>query len=57
MRTFECTTVVPGCEGVVSGETDGEVLAAAASHAASVHGIAEPSPELVAAIRGGIHDA
>lgn len=57
MRTFECDTVVPGCEGVVSGETDDEVLAAAATHAAEVHGITEPTPELVAAIRGGIHDA
>lgn len=57
MRTFECDTVVPGCEGVVSGATDDEVLAAAAQHAAEVHGITEPTPELVAAIRGGIHDA
>jgi len=57
MRTFECDTVVPGCDGVVTGETDDEVLAAAARHAGAVHGISEPSPELVAAIRGGIHDA
>ncbi len=57
MRTFECSTVVPGCEGVVSGETDADVLAAAAAHAAEVHGISDPAPELVAAINAGIHDA
>jgi predicted small metal-binding protein len=28
MRQFECGTVVEGCDGVVTGETDDEVVAA-----------------------------
>jgi predicted small metal-binding protein len=57
MRQFECTTVVPGCDGVVTGETDDEVLAAAAAHAGEVHGMTEVSDEVASAIRAGIHDA
>jgi predicted small metal-binding protein len=54
MKQFACASVVPGCEGVVSGDTDDEVLAAAARHAAEVHGMSEVPDEVVAAIRAGI---
>jgi len=54
MKKFECTTVVPGCDGVVTGATDDEVLAAAARHAADAHGMAEVPDEVVDAIRAGI---
>lgn len=54
MKSFACGTVVEGCDGVVTGETDDEVLAAAAQHAAEVHGITEVPDDLVTAIRAGI---
>ncbi len=54
MKQFACGTVVDGCDGVVTGETEDEVLAAAAAHAADVHGMAEVPTEVVAAIRAGI---
>lgn len=57
MRQFACSTVVPGCDGVVTGETDDDVLAAAAQHAADAHGMAEVPDEVVGAIRAGITDA
>jgi predicted small metal-binding protein len=57
MRKFECGSVVAGCDGVVTGETDNDVLAAAAQHAASAHGMSEVPDEVVAAIRSGITDA
>jgi predicted small metal-binding protein len=57
MKQFACGNVVPGCDGVVTGETDDDVLAAAAAHAASAHGMAEVPDEVVAAIRGGITEA
>ena len=56
MKRFACGTVVPGCEGVVTGETDDEVLAAAAAHAAEAHGMTEVPDEVVGAIRAGITD-
>ena len=56
MKQFACSTVVPGCDGVVTGETEDEVLAAAARHAADAHGMSEVPDEVVAAIRSGITD-
>lgn len=57
MKKFACGDVVSGCDGVVTGETDDEVLAAAAEHAASAHGMADVPEDVVAAIRAGITDA
>lgn len=57
MKQFACGTVVDGCDGVVTGETEDEVLAAAAKHAAEVHGMSEVPPEVVGAIKAGITDA
>ncbi|MEQ6901356.1 DUF1059 domain-containing protein [Nocardioides sp. YIM 152588] len=57
MKTFACGAVVDGCDGVVTGETEDEVLSAAAAHAASAHGMTEVPDEVVTAIRAGITDA
>lgn len=57
MKQFACANVVEGCDGVVSGATEEEVLAAAAQHAAQAHGMTEVPPEVVASIRAGIVDA
>jgi predicted small metal-binding protein len=56
-KKFACSQVVPGCDGVVTGTTDDEVLMAAAEHAATAHGMNEVPGEVVAAIRAGITDA
>ena len=57
MKQFACGTVMDGCDGVVQGETEDEVLAAAATHAAEAHGITDVTDELASAIRAGITDA
>lgn len=57
MKQFACSTVVPGCDGVVTGDTEDDVLAAAAQHAADAHGMSEVPDEVVGAIRAGISDA
>ena len=57
MKKFACGQVVPGCDGVVTGADENEVMAAAAEHAASAHGMSEVPDEVVAAIRAGISDA
>ena len=57
MKQFACGTVVSGCDGVVTGATDDEVLAAAAQHAADAHGMTEVPTEVVEAIKAGITDA
>lgn len=57
MKKFACGTVVDGCDGVVTGETEEDVLAAAARHAADAHGMTDVPPEVVGAIKAGITDA
>ena len=57
MKQFACGNVVPGCDGIVTGETDDDVLAAAARHAADAHGMSDVPHDVVAAIRAGITDA
>jgi predicted small metal-binding protein len=54
MQQFACAQVVDGCDGVVTGETEDEVVAAAARHAADSHGLTEVSPQLERQIRAGI---
>jgi len=56
MKQFACATVVDGCDGVVTGATEDEVLTAAAAHAAEAHGMSDVPPEVVAAIKAGITD-
>ncbi|NOX29641.1 MAG: DUF1059 domain-containing protein [Actinobacteria bacterium] len=57
MKQFACATVVEGCDGVVTGANEDEVLQAAAEHAADAHGMTDVPPEVVDAIRAGITDA
>jgi predicted small metal-binding protein len=51
---FECTNVVPGCEGIVEGDSPDEVLEKAAAHAASVHGMTELPDEVVEKVKSSI---
>ena len=55
-KRFECRNVVPGCEGVVEAETAAGVLAAAAEHAASAHGMTTLPDPVVEQVRAGITD-
>ena len=56
MKQFECGTVVDGCDGVVQGETEDEVMQQAAAHAAEAHDMDEVPDEVAQQIRAGIHD-
>ena len=57
MKQFACTNVVPGCDGVASGETEADVLAAVATHAREAHGMEDVPTEVVAAVRANLTDA
>ena len=54
MKRFACASVFEGCDGVVTGETEDEILIAAAGHAAEVHGMTELPRDVVDAVRAGI---
>jgi predicted small metal-binding protein len=57
-KILECAKVDPssGCQHVVRGETEEEVLTKAAEHAKE-HGIREVTPELVERVKANIRDA
>ncbi len=52
--SFACNQIVPGCDGVVSGETVDDVLEGVAKHAADAHDITEIDDELVEKVKAGI---
>ena len=51
---FECTNVVPGCEGKVEGATEADVLAKAAAHAGEVHGMTDLPEDVVEKVKASI---
>ncbi|MGI9605734.1 MAG: DUF1059 domain-containing protein [Acidimicrobiales bacterium] len=54
MKQFACGTLMEGCPGVVSGETEEEVLSAAAAHAAEAHGLTDLTDDIITAVKAGI---
>jgi predicted small metal-binding protein len=57
-KSLECAKVDPssGCQHVVHGETEEEVLTKAAEHAKE-HGIRDMTPELMERVKANIRDA
>jgi predicted small metal-binding protein len=57
-KIIECAKVDPsgGCQHVVRGETEDEVLQKAAEHAKE-HGIRQVTPELMARVKANIREA
>ena len=57
-KILECAKVDPssGCQQIIRGETEEEVLKKAAEHAKE-HGIPEVTPELIALVKAHIRDA
>ena len=51
---FDCTHVVPGCEGTVRGDSEEEVLQAAAEHASGAHGMDDLPDEVVEKVKASI---
>ena len=57
-KILECSKVDPtsGCQHIIRGETEEEVLQKAAEHAKE-HGIREVTPELIKRVEANIRDA
>lgn len=52
---LRCGDVVDGCDGVVTGTTEDEVMRQAAAHAADAHGMQEVDEATEQALRAAIH--
>ncbi len=55
-KVLECRSVVPGCEFVMHGESEEEIMMKASEHARAAHGVEHMSEELKAKIRAAIKE-
>ncbi len=54
-KVLKCGALMPGCDFEARGETEAEVLKAAAAHAKQVHGL-DATPELVEKVKAAIKE-
>jgi predicted small metal-binding protein len=54
-KVLKCGDLMPGCSFEARGETDDEILQAAAAHAKEAHGL-DATPELVEQVKSVIKD-
>ncbi len=54
-KVLKCADLVPGCDFQARGETENEILQAAAAHAKNDHGL-EVTPALVEQVKAKITD-
>jgi predicted small metal-binding protein len=56
-KTLNCRDVGVDCDASFTGETEEEIMAQAAEHARTEHGLDEVPPELAEKARGAIREA
>jgi predicted small metal-binding protein len=56
MKTFECGTLVPGCQWHTEAEETAEVVRRAAEHLRSAHGEEEVRPNMIEQIKARVHE-
>ncbi len=55
-KEFYCKDVVPGCNAVIKGKDEKEVMAKAAEHARDAHNITNLPPDVQQKVRQNIHN-
>lgn len=55
-KELRCGDLMPGCETVVEGKDEAEVMARAVEHARNAHGLQEVPPELAGKALSAIRD-
>lgn len=56
MKSFECGTLVPGCQWHTEAEDQAEVVRRATEHLRSAHGEEEIRPGMVEQIKARVHE-
>lgn len=52
--SLACNDVMPGCDATFSADTDDELMAQVAAHAAEGHGITDITPEVLATVQAAV---
>jgi len=55
-KELRCGDLMPDCKAVVEGKDEAEVMAKAAEHAKSAHGLQQVTPELASKVRSAIKE-
>jgi predicted small metal-binding protein len=56
MKQLRCGDIMPGCQTVIEGQDEAEVMRKGAEHAKSAHGMAQISPEVGKKVQAAIND-
>lgn len=56
-KELHCGDVIEGCDHVIRGETEDEVLARGAAHAREAHGVEEIDEDTATKVRQAIREA
>jgi predicted small metal-binding protein len=55
-KELRCGDLMPGCQAVVEGKDEAEVMTKAAEHAKTAHGVQQIPPELASKVRSAIRE-
>lgn len=56
MKILRCGDIMPGCQAVIEGKDNAEVMAKGAEHAKKDHGIAAIPPDVAQKVQAAIKD-
>lgn len=55
-KVLKCGDLVPGCNAVLEGKDEAEVMAKGAAHAKQAHNMSSIPPEMAAKVKAAIKD-
>jgi predicted small metal-binding protein len=55
-KVLRCGDLMPGCNAVIEGKDEAEVMAKGAEHAKTAHNMASIPPDVAAMVKGAIKD-
>ena len=55
-KVLRCGDLMPGCNTVIEGKDEAEVMAKGAEHARTAHNVTAIPPDLAAKVKGAIKD-
>ena len=56
MKQLRCGDLMPGCNAVIEGKDEAEVMQKGADHAKQAHGMSQIPPDVAQKVRGAIRD-
>ena len=55
-KELRCGNLMPGCQAVIEGKDEAKVMAKAAEHAKTAHGLQQIPPDVASKVRAAIRE-